>query len=394
LLSGIARLKMSSMKLTLILLLFLTACATAPVVPQPGHLLHDRLFQTPPQAIRADDVLAASTAMKDYLQTTIARQLRVKGSQQGLVDALYSNQQLKLEYDASMTRNAAETFAARTGNCLSLVIMTAAFAREMNLPVQFQNVFVEETWSRSGGLYFSSEHVNLKLGSKFSEARSLLNENYLLTIDFLPQQDIRGQRSRVIGEETIIAMYMNNRAAETLALGDTNQAYWWAREAIRQAPKFLTAYNTLGIVYRRHGNLPEAEQILRHVLEREPENVDVLSNLVLVLQDQNRADEAQALSRRLQAIEPHPPFHFFNLGMAAMHDGEFRKARDLFLKEIKRAAYYHEFHYWLASAYFNLGEAKLAAEHLQIAMENSASRTDHNVYAAKLDRIRAKSLFQ
>ncbi|MFA7279863.1 MAG: tetratricopeptide repeat protein [Sterolibacterium sp.] len=378
------------MKFWLILLLCLTACATPPVVPQPDYLLHDRLFQAPAQPVRADEVLAVSAEMKAYLQTTIGRQLRVKGPQQGLIDALYAKQQLRLEYDASMTRNAAETFAARTGNCLSLVIMTAAFAKEMNLPVQFQNVFVEETWSRSGGLYFSSEHVNLKLGSKFSEARSALDENYLLTIDFLPQQEIRGQRSRVISEETIIAMYMNNRAAETLARGDTNQAYWWAREAIRQAPKFLSAYNTLGIVYRHHGNLPEAEQMLRHVLKHEPDNVDVMSNLVLVLQDQNRGNEAQALSRKLQEIQPHPPFHFFNLGMAAMHDGDFRKARDFFLKEIKRAAYYHEFHYWLASAYFNLGEAKLANEHLHIALENSTTRADHDLYAAKLDQIKAK----
>jgi Tfp pilus assembly protein PilF len=378
------------MKSWLILLLCLSACATPPVVPQPDHLLHDRLFQTPAQPVRADAVLAMSAEMRDYLQTTISRQLRVKGPQQGLIDALYTKQQLKLEYDASMTRNAAETFSARTGNCLSLVIMTAAFAKEMNLPVQFQNVFVEETWSRSGGLYFSSEHVNLKLGSKFSEARSALDENYLLTIDFLPQQEIRGQRSRVIGEATIIAMYMNNRAAETLAGGETNQAYWWAREAIRQAPKFLSAYNTLGIVYRHHGNLPEAEQMLRHVLAREPDNVDVMSNLVLVLQDQKRVEEAQALSRRLQEIQPHPPFHFFNLGMAAMHDGDYRQARDFFRKEIKRAAYYHEFHYWLASAYFNLGEAKLANEHLQIAMENSTTRTDHDLYSAKLDQIKAK----
>ncbi len=54
-----------------------------------------------------------------------------------------------------------EAFQARTGNCLSLVIMTAAFAKEVGLPVRFQSVYVPETWSRSGNLYFSSGHVNL-----------------------------------------------------------------------------------------------------------------------------------------------------------------------------------------------------------------------------------------
>ena len=51
-----------------------------------------------------------------------------------------------------MTRNAAEAFDARSGNCLSLVIMTAAFAKELGLPVRYQNVFVDEAWSRSGDL--------------------------------------------------------------------------------------------------------------------------------------------------------------------------------------------------------------------------------------------------
>ena len=75
-------------------------------------------------------------------------------------------------------------------------------------------------------------------------------------------------------------MYMNNRAVEALARGDVDDAYWWAREAIVQSPSFLAAYNTLGVVYRRHGNAREAEAVLRFVLEREPANTQAMSNLV------------------------------------------------------------------------------------------------------------------
>lgn len=372
-----------------LLSLLLTACAAPPIAPRPDHLFHDQLFQAPAERISAAEVFALSGEMKEYLHTTIASQLRSKGPQQGLIDALYSKKQLQLEYDSAMTRNAAQAFAARTGNCLSLVIMTAAFAKEMGLPVQYQNVFVDEIWSRSGDLYLSSEHVNLSLGHKSNESRGFREESYLMTVDFLPQQEIRGQRWRVIGEDTIVAMYMNNRAAESLANGQVNAAYWWARAAIVQAPRFMTAYNTLGVVYRRHGNLPEAEQILQQVLERAPENADVMSNLALVLKDMGRADAAADLTRKLEQIQPHPPFHFFNLGLTAMHDGNFGAARDLFLKEVKRAAYYHEFHYWLASAYYNLGEMALAREHLGIAMENTTTHADHDLYTAKLERIRS-----
>ena len=101
-------------------------------------MFNDHLFVAATERISADDVFALSDEMKRYLDTEIAGQIRAKGSRQGLFDALYSKGQLKLEYDSVMTRNAAQAFAARSGNCLSLVIMTAAFAKEMGLPVRYQ----------------------------------------------------------------------------------------------------------------------------------------------------------------------------------------------------------------------------------------------------------------
>jgi hypothetical protein len=61
----------------------------------------------------------------------------------------------------------------------------------------------------------------------------------------------------------------------------------------------------------------------------------------------------------------------------------------MFAKEVDRAAYYHEFQFWLALAYLGLGETEKARAHLAIAAENSTTRNDHDLYAAKLDRLRA-----
>ena len=327
--------------------------------------------------------------MKHYLSAEIASQLRAKGPQRGLIDALYDKSQLKLEYDAEMTRNASQTFAARAGNCLSLVIMTAALAKEMGLPVRYQRILVDDTWSRSGDLYFSSSHVNLTLGTAQIGDRILDDHSAAITIDFLQPEDIRGRRMRVIGEQTVVAMYMNNRAAESLAKGQLDDAYWWAREAIDHDPRFLSSYNTLGIVYRHHGNLQEAEQILKQVLELEPGNTLVMSNLALVYNDEGRVAESNALTRKLLQLQPYPPFHFFNLGLTAMRKGDFTAAKNLFAKEVDRDAYYHEFHFWLAAAYMGLGEVEQARKHLTIAKENSSTRKEHEIYAAKLDRIRS-----
>ncbi len=370
--------------------LALGACATHPSVVQvPAGLFADHLFAAPAEPVRADNIFALSDAMRHHVDVEIAGALRAKGPQRGLLEALYSKQQLRLEYDAVKTRNASEAFEARAGNCLSLVIMTAAFAKHLALPVRYQSVYVDSTWTRSGNLYFSSGHVNLALEHRAVDARFGVDTDRAWTVDFVPPEDVRGQRTRVITEATIVAMYMNNRAAESLAQGRLDDAYAWASEAIRQSPAFLSAYNTLGVVYLRHGNPAQAELLLRQVLAREPENTVAMSNLARVLVERGQTTEATALSNRLAKIEPHPPFHFFDLGMAAMQSGDFASARDLFAREIKRAAYHHEFHFWLAVANLGLGDAAQARKHLIIARQNSTTANDRALYSAKLERINA-----
>jgi tetratricopeptide (TPR) repeat protein len=99
---------------------------------------------------------------------------------------------------------------------------------------------------------------------------------------------------------------------------------------------------------------------------------------------QGRSDEAAALYRRLAQLEPYPPYHFFYLGVAAMMRQDFRVARDHFAKEVARADYNDEFHYWLGLANFRLGNLDEARRHLSLAMDNSATRTQRDLYAAKL----------
>jgi tetratricopeptide (TPR) repeat protein len=114
-----------------------------------------------------------------------------------------------------------------------------------------------------------------------------------------------------------------------------------------------------------------------------------MSNLVSVLNAQGRVAESRILARKLEQMEPDPPFSFFDRGLTAMRNGDFKAARDLFAKEVDRAPYYHEFHFWLAVAYVGLGEMEQAKEQLTIAMEYSTTRNDRDLYAAKLDRIRS-----
>jgi len=107
------------------ILCLLAGCAEVPV-GSPGGLFRDELFAAPSQPVSVAEVFALSEPMREFMERELS--VNYKGKRQALIDAV-SQGQLKLEYDSVGTRTAAEAFDAKAGNCLSLVIMTAAFAK-------------------------------------------------------------------------------------------------------------------------------------------------------------------------------------------------------------------------------------------------------------------------
>jgi Flp pilus assembly protein TadD len=375
--------------LTVLFCALLGACASPRFTNQPPQFLfRDDLFVAPDARFSGDNVFALTEPMQHYLKTDIARQLRMRGPLAGLIDALYRERQLKLEYDSSMTRDAAEAFEARSGNCLSLVIMTAAFAQQLGLQVDFHEAGIYEMWSRSGNLLVGSGHVNVTLGTWLNSPFERVAENSL-TIDFLPPDEISGLRTRSISQETVVAMYLNNKSVEALESGHLDDAYGWARAAIRRHPAFASSYNTLGVVYLRHGDLEQAARVFRYGLQNEPESTVMMSNLAGVLERMGNEAGAAELRTRLAQLDPHPPYYFFDLGRDAMQRGDYQAAKALFAKEVARADYNHEFHFWLAVAYYDLGDMERARRQILEAMERSPTRNDHSRYEAKLAWLRS-----
>lgn len=369
----------------------LAACTTTPTVPAYQRLFNDQLFEAPAQPVTASELFTLSPAMKSYTKAEISG-LHGPGLQQQLVDALYSKGQLRLEYDAALTRNASQAFDARAGNCLSLVIMTAAFAKHLGLTVRYQQVINGDAWGRSGDTMLAIAHVNLTLARK--PARGSIDHNDVdpLQVDFLPPPAARGMRLRPLTEETIVAMYMNNRAVELLTQGQVNDAYWWARAAVSQDASYMTSYNTLAVAYQRRGHFEQAATVLVQVLDREPGNTQAMTNLARVYAVMGRESESLALGLRLAQLEPNPPFSYYYRGLAALRAGDTLVARDLFAKEVDRAGYYHEFHFWLGMSYLQLGQNESAVKHLAIAQERSTTRDDRQLYASKLQLMKSGAL--
>lgn len=368
--------------------ILVTGCVSAPPPLTPG-LLQDGLFAAPQTAIDPERALAVSPAMRDFAQRARAPSRRMADLRATLLQDLQAGGRLRLSYDSSTTRNAAEAFEARAGNCLSLALMTAALAREMGLEATLQSVQGEDSYTRLGDLVFASGHVNLVLTRALAPHSTLAVEpERELTVDFLPGRDLRGQRVRRISDATVKAMYLNNRAAEVLEQGLAPDAYWWARAAVLQDPGYLPAVNTLGVIYLRHGHLAQAELAFRSLLAQAPRHTSAMTNLILLLGRAGRPAEAAVWAERLQSLQPHPPFERLDQGRAAYAAGDITRARELFTAELRQQPYQPEVHFWLAVAHQRLGEADLAAAHLAQAADHSSTPAMHALYAGKLQRLR------
>ncbi len=369
----------------------LAACATVEPTRSGDArvLLHDEWFSPSREDTRPERVFALSDSMRGYADNELRELIAHRDPRRVLVEALHNRGQLRLAYDAERTGNAAETFDSRSGNCLSLVLMTGAFARHLGLPITFRAVMLDPQYTRAGGLTLENGHVNIMMAHMGE--RPIWGAHDLV-VDFLPTRELTGHSAVPLTEQTVIAMYMNNRAAETLADGRNDDAYAWARAALMQDPAHASAVNTLAVIYMRRGQQAAAEEALRYALAREPENTAALSNLVLVLRNTGRTAEADQVAAQLKALQPYPPFHFLEAGRQALQAGRAAEARDLFERELRRQPFQHEVHFWLAQAYAQMGNSIKATEHLQQAKDYSTTMSSQKLYSAKLDRLRALQL--
>lgn len=374
----------------------LAGCAgLAPTAPDT--LLQDALFGHPTRPAEAAEVLALSPAMRTHLQALRSQVSRPADLPMALGQSLYSRQDgLRLDYDASFTRNAAQAFEARSGNCLSLVVMTAAMAGALGLEVGFQEVPGTDLYRREGDLTLRTGHVNLVLGERMPLQTWRMSTADVvkrhLVIDFLPQETAGALPAAPITTPRVLAMFMNNRAVESLLAQQPGAAYAWVRESLRTDPAFAAAYNTLGVVYQRSGHLSQAAAAYERVLVLDDRQVATMDNLAQVRRAQGRDAEAQALEQRRAALEPVEPFHFLKLGQAALAVQDWARARQLFQRELRSQPDSHEAWFGLARVHLALGDNTQAEHALRRAQEASATSNEQARYAGKLAALRALTL--
>lgn len=331
---------------------------------------------------REETLFELSPAMRQFLAERLRASLRKHGPQLGLFHALSEGGHLHIDYDASHTRTAAETFEARAGNCMSLVLMSAALARELGLGVSFQLVEVPEIWTLSERLVMLNGHVNLSLSA--APLGQVSTEMGRYTVDFQPVDEARLSRVQPLAEATVVAMFFNNRAVELMEQGQLDAAFAHLRAALRSDPRHLNSLNTLGVLYRRAGDAERAERSLRLLLAHQPDNRHAVANLAGLWRELGREAQAAALERD----QPPPPFADFSEGLRLVAAGDWGAAVRAFERQLRRTPDFHGLHFQLARAHLQLGQSRQARHHLELAEELAPTSALRSRYQAKARALR------
>lgn len=326
----------------------------------------------PPQP---DEVLRLPDSVINELDEHVLRRSRLDDRRLDLlVEYMFDEEGLDFDYIVEPTRNAADTYAAGEGNCLSFTLLFLALAEHAGINAAPREVRVPLNWRRDGSALFESGHVNVLVRT---EARRAV-------VDFEPDSELSRRlsitsRSNRISRDRVLAHFYNNRAAELLSEGKPGLARLWSEHAVRLDPDFTAALNNRGVIEARLGEHDRALHFYRRALAVDDDNRSTLFNLHELYRRTGQQQRASEVLDRLEGLRSRDPYVHWALARNLERFEEFERARRLYRRAIRMKDDESLFHTGLARVALALGDDELAERALSQAMALSREQPRQDI---------------
>ncbi|GLS83158.1 tetratricopeptide repeat protein [Paraferrimonas haliotis] len=368
---------------TLLLIGLLSGCATAPDNAARAPIpFEDSAFFPKLDVANRHQATRLDKAQANDLKLQFNRHGGELLAHQWLAEQL-SAQKGHFQYQERVSELPASTYEVRVGNCLSLVLLTAAMAKELGIKVRYREVKVDPIWDRDSGYLLINDHINIGLMPGFMPTTYTTSRDTFV-VDFLPTRAIAGYRVNFVTEDQVLSMLFNNLAAENLIDGNIRPAYWMAKEALSYDEHSTQAMNTLALVYRRSGLEEQAEFLYQRALSLNQDDLTSLNNYSVLLADQGRLTEWAAIHKRVELSRLRNPYHFFDQAELAFANNDYQRAIYYYNKALDKADYRHEFYFGLAKSYAQTGDHLKAKDNLAKALSLSQDVDNKKRYQSKL----------
>lgn len=379
--------------ISILLVNLLTGCTAAPerspINEKPSLSFESDLFGESPEIIAVEDIYRLSETQQQtflaYFDDPKRRGIPAHERVYNYLETVTAGFSYRGE---TYTANVALQESA--GDCLSLAILTTALANLVGVDTGYQLVDSSPVFESHGSVIFKALHVRTILYDPDWQPQEAFNfvGRPGFQIDYFPNDT-----ERFIGnldEVEYIAMYYSNLAGAAVAAHDYQSAYWLLQRSMDLAPDNAGVINTMAVIYLRAGDAVKAEEIYRYGIENLSDKVSLLRNYRILLNKQNRLEEAAEITATLAKLDDPSPFDWLNAGEEAYNDGDYKDAISFYKKAVKIAPYLHESYSGLAKTYYQMGKLDAAERELKNALEYSYRESIRSRYQAKLMALNNK----
>lgn len=282
---------------------------------------------------------------------------------------------------------ASQAYRLNSGNCISLAVLTKALADLAGVETKFQSIVSAPVFSINNDFMLSSDHVRTILFDPqfVPEKGKYYLSKPAIIIDYMPTTvKMTGPR---ISQQTFIAMFYRNLAADAVLAEQYDQALALLRTALQYAPEYGAIINLAAIVHRRMDDVNVAEQFYRYGLDIAERKATLLSNYAVLKQAEGDTEAAQQLYQSLAALDERDPYLWYLMAKTALQNNQFPVAISYFEKAVAQAPYIHQLHFELAVAYFRDNQYSSARQALTKAAELSPAHGQQQNYHAKLEAL-------
>lgn len=287
------------------------------------------------------------------------------------------------------TLTASQTLEKAQGNCISLAIVTQAYANIIGLETAFQEMTSEPVYAKEGNLVFIANHFRTKLYKPLEKQEGkIVFIRPGVIVDYFPSRGSFYSGSADIND--LIAKYYANLAAEALSQENYNLAYSLLTKANTFTPNDPELFNLAAILHKRVNDQATTQRIYQSAFDHQLESLNLLSNYKALAEDIGNEMLVEQINQKLDLTEK-DPYQLIVLGETEALSGQYLHARKYINQAIDKAPYLSEPYVALAKIRYQQGHLGATKRLLEQAMKLERDETQRNVYAAKLASVFTKT---
>lgn len=280
------------------------------------------------------------------------------------------------------TYNAQLAIDKRSGNCLSLAILSTAFTKLAKLNYKYNLVHAAPIFEEYGNLQILSSHVNLTIYDEPRDQAGIVLMPAKVVIDYFRTSS--SVVSSKVSETELQIMYWHNLTGDALLDGDLDKAFTYTKQAYDLDPLYPETLNFLAILYNRRGFSERAYQLYDFMLTNKLYTFTAIDNFASLLRSRGETARADSIAELVVHINNDNPYTWMHRGIKSAEQNDYRLAENYFKKSIKLGPYLHQPQFQLAKLYAQQNKIRLAKDALEKAFELAYKPDDQQRYEAKL----------